>query len=87
MASESTTIPVKHPTRDLFRAIKPQRMGYDEFVLELLLQFNEEELELTPDEVEYTATCERLMDHYDVAEYDVEFDRLPDENDVTPVST
>lgn len=88
---EKTTIGVNAPTRDLIREVKPSWMEYDEFLLEVLMHFDESELHLDPREMSYDDRISRAMEDNGISERALEYELDPTDVDVledaTPVSS
>jgi hypothetical protein len=85
---EKTSVPCNIPTRDLVRAIKPLGMGYDEFLLILLEQYEPEETAVDLDDESYSKVVRRLMAEHKVGDDDiaVELINLESADDATAVS-
>lgn len=86
---EKTTISLSKPTRDLVREVKPLGMAWDEFVLELVSQYNPGTHDVDLDEEDYSQVVLRLIEAHDVDKDEVAIDLmdLDSADDTAPISS
>lgn len=87
---EKTSISTNVPTRDLIREVMPSWMEYDDFMLEMLLQYNPSNLHLDPRAKSYDARIRQVMESHDVdarvLDYELDLAEIEESNDATVVS-
>ena len=87
---DKTSISVNFPTRDLIREVMPSWMEYDEFMLELLMQYEPSELHLNPQAMSYEERVAAMVEAKDVdtrAITEIDLVELEDQEDAAPVSS
>lgn len=88
---EKTSISTNTPTRNLIREVMPSWMEYDEFMLELLRQYDPSDLHLDPRAKSYDARIRTVMEVHDVdsrvLDYELDLAEIEESDDATVVST
>lgn len=87
---EKTSLSLNYPTRDLVREIAPSWMEYDDFMLELLIQYDSSTLHIDPRSTDYSQRLKYAMQVQDVdpraLDYESELVNFELPADATPLS-